>query len=86
MGYAAVSVNSVPLWSDTRRLFDTWEKIEGQISALFHQGLDIISPGTHFFLRLEGSQLTSFSLLVVKESVQFSSQLNTHGTYNRLLS
>jgi hypothetical protein len=60
--YAAVNVNSVPLWSDTRHLFDTWEKIEGQNSTLFHQGLNIISPGTNFFLRFEGSGLTIFSL------------------------
>jgi hypothetical protein len=51
---AAVNVNYVPLWSDTRHLFDTWEKIEGQNSTLFHQGLNIISPGTHFSLRFEG--------------------------------
>jgi hypothetical protein len=33
--------------------------------TLFHQGLNIISPGTHFFLRFEGSELTFF--FVVKE-------------------
>jgi hypothetical protein len=38
------------------------EKMEGQNSTLFHQGLNIISPGTHFFLRFEGSELTIFSL------------------------
>jgi hypothetical protein len=31
------------------------KKIEGQNSTLFHQGLNIISPGTNFFLRFLGS-------------------------------
>jgi hypothetical protein len=42
------------------------EKIEGQNSTLFHQGLNIISPGIDFFLRFEGPELTIFSLLCKK--------------------
>jgi hypothetical protein len=53
----------------TRHLFDTWEKNRGQNSTLFHQGLNIISPGTHFILRFEGSELTIFSLLWKKGQV-----------------
>jgi hypothetical protein len=36
------------------------KKIEGHNSTLFHQRLNIISPGTHSFLRFEGSELTIF--------------------------
>jgi hypothetical protein len=45
------------------------EKIEGQNSTLFHQGLNIISPGIPLFLRFEGSELTIFSLLWKKGQV-----------------
>jgi hypothetical protein len=54
--YAAVNVNSVPQTLDTYSTLG--KKIEGQISTLFYQGLNIISPGTHLFLRFEGSELT----------------------------
>jgi hypothetical protein len=60
--YVAVNVNYVPPWSDTRHLFDTLEKNKrARIKTLFRRGLNIISPGTNFFLRFEGSELTIFS-------------------------
>jgi hypothetical protein len=55
-------VNSVrPLVRHSTPIPTLGQKIEGQISTLFHQGLNIISPGTHLFLRFEGSELTIFS-------------------------
>jgi hypothetical protein len=74
--YAAVSQRE--LCSPSGQTLDTYstlgEKIEGQNSTHIHQGLNITSPGTHFFLRFEGSELTTF-FPVVKERPVFDTSL-----------
>jgi hypothetical protein len=50
---AAVNVTLTPLVRHSTPIRHLGKKIEGQNSTLFHQGLNIISPGTNFFLRFE---------------------------------
>jgi hypothetical protein len=52
------------------------KEIEGQNSTLFHQGLNIISPGTNLFLRFEGSELAIFrasKVCTTKHEVRYHS-------------
>jgi hypothetical protein len=52
-------------------------KIEGQNSTLFHQGLNIISPGTNFFLRFEGSRAHHiFTVLKERPGIRHHSYWN----------
>jgi hypothetical protein len=57
------------------------KKIDGQISTLFHQGLNIICPGTNFFLRFESSEL-----FIAKRSISaFSQELIATTTVNIMM-
>jgi hypothetical protein len=64
---AAVNVNSVPLWSDIRHLFDTWEKNRGPAFDTFPPGTEYHFARNSFSSGLRAHVKSSPFFPVVKE-------------------